>query len=172
MFSHEVRLLAKCLKKPVRAELVEACDVKLGDARTPGASLGIVRLCPSTGSGRTFLFSDSANDKCRVDPTTGLLNYSNIKQTRRSSWWLVQRVSSSLFVRRYAVLAHLLVILHRLVRHSRGVHQSAHAGLESRGSHGLTTGGHRAIVDRSGQSFVGRMPAAPPAMMSFWSRSR
>ena len=100
---------------------------------------------------------------------SGLPNPAQIKQTSLSSWLAVRRASSSLSVRRYAVLAHLLVILHRLVRHSRGVHQSAHAGLEPRGSHGLTTGGHRALVDRSGQSFVGRMPVALPATMSFWS---
>ena len=102
-------------------------------------------------------------------PLPGLRACGQIKQTMVSSWLAVSRASSSLFVRRYAVLAHLLVILHRIVRHSRGVYQSAHAGLEPRGSHGLTTGRHLALVDRSGQSFVGRMPAALPATMGFMS---
>ena len=98
---------------------------------------------------------------------SGLPKHLQIKQTSATLWLAVRQASSSLFVRRYAVHAHLLVILHRLVRHSRGVYQSAHAGLEPRGSHGLTTGRHRALVDRSGQSFVGRMPVALPATMCF-----
>ena len=99
--------------------------------------------------------------------STGLPKHLQIKQTSSTLWLAARQPSSSLFVRRYAVHAHLVVILHRLVRHSRGVHQSAHAGLERRGSHGLTTGRHRALVDRSGQSFVGRMPVALPATMCF-----
>ncbi len=155
-----IRIFAISSTKPVRAELVEACSRKLRDAQNLAASLASMRLCPSTG--RTVPITDSGK-------FTGLPNHPQIKQTMPTSWLAVQQASSSLFVRRYAVLANLLVILHRLVRHSRGVYQSAHAGLEPHGSHGLTTGRHRALVDRSGQSFVGRMPAARPATMCFLS---
>jgi len=45
--------------KPVRAEPVEACGDKLRDAKSASASLVSVRLCPSTGSGRTDLSTDA-----------------------------------------------------------------------------------------------------------------
>ncbi len=47
--------------KPVRAEPVEACSQKLCDAKFRTASSAFARLCPSTGSGRTVLATESGS---------------------------------------------------------------------------------------------------------------
>ncbi len=53
---------AKNSVKTVRAEPVEACSRRLRGAKPVSASLGLIRLCPSTGSGRTVLFTDFGTD--------------------------------------------------------------------------------------------------------------
>ena len=47
--------IGEALKETVRAEPVEACSRKLRDAQSAAAASVFVRLCPSTGSGRTVL---------------------------------------------------------------------------------------------------------------------
>ena len=52
-------------KYTLAAELVAAYDHLLGATQAFAASLGNLRLCPSTGSGRSDLFADLGTGKSR-----------------------------------------------------------------------------------------------------------